>query len=110
MQLLDNVLNNTLQKPFANPPPVYVAKRLHEEEESNDFVLPLLSKTQVLSQLSIRFKHLKLEVDKQRIQSQLATSHSTQQQEESGYDMLHLADYSEAADSDMIDFALQNNF
>ena len=31
---------------------------------ANDYVLPILQKTQVMSSLSIRFKHLKLEVDK----------------------------------------------
>ena len=50
----------------------------------NDFILPLLSKTSVVSKLSIRFKHLKLEVDKQRIMSQLAASSTSQE----SYDML----------------------
>ena len=60
MQLLDQVLNNTLQKPFSGPPPGKLRKQansknrsLQSEEEdteiNNDFVLPLLSKTQVVS-------------------------------------------------------------
>ena len=38
---------------------------------NNDFVLPLLNKTQVTANLSIKFKHLRLEVDKERIVTQL---------------------------------------
>ena len=88
MQLLDCVLNDSLKKPFSRPPPATATRntslnrqqadiQLESEDgasPNNDFVLPLLNKTQVTSQLSIRFKHLKLEVDKQRIVTQLQSS------------------------------------
>jgi len=91
MMLLDCVLNNTLVKPFSSPPPTRATKpqnvnnSVHwrrgesspgdgglgipslsgdEVLQHNDYVLPVVQKKQVLSSLSIRFKHLKLEVDK----------------------------------------------
>lgn len=42
-----------------------------DDSSTNDFVLPLLNKTQVTASLSIKFKHLRLEVDKERIVTQL---------------------------------------
>ena len=70
MQLLDQVLNNALQKPFSAPPPGRLRRaqrnnsrgkaQQHEQEEdgeiSNDFALPLLSKTQVVS-IEELYKH-----------------------------------------------------
>ena len=84
MQLLDCVLNNSLQKPFSRPPPAQATRNISsnrqngsdsmetaDDSSTNDFVLPLLNKTQVTASLSIKFKHLRLEVDKERIVTQL---------------------------------------
>ena len=86
MQLLDCVLNDSLQKPFSRPPPAHATRNISSNRQTgsdsmetaddsssnnNDFVLPLLNKTQVTANLSIKFKHLRLEVDKERIVTQL---------------------------------------
>ena len=60
----------------------------------------MLSKTQVVSQLSIRFKHLKLEVDKQKIVNQLTSSDSNSNMHMSAVsdDNMAFQSYSEEVD------------
>jgi hypothetical protein len=73
MGLLDCVLNNRLEKPYSLPPPLKKANT-SQTGDHNDYVLPLLQKHQVVPNLSIKFKHLDLEVDQERITSQLGIS------------------------------------
>ena len=55
MQLLDQILLQKLQKPYSNVPP--------------EGGLPILSKTEVMASLSMKFKTLNVEIDKENIKN-----------------------------------------